>query len=87
MTDYRERLKARRPRATPSRFVIARMRRELLTWQVADALAMSRQRLNDIEKGRCCATVKEVRRIAEYLRFPPPFFYRPHLELPTWSTL
>lgn len=77
----------RQTRATPSRFVVARMRRGLLTWQLADALDMSRSRLNDIEKGRCCATKREVNRIAERLRFPSGFFYRPHLELPQWSTL
>ncbi len=76
-----------RTRATPSRFVIARMRRGLLTWQVADALGMKRERLHDIEKGRCCATKREVTRISDHLRFKPLWFYRPHLELPRWTTL
>lgn len=65
----------------------ARMRRGLLTWQVADAIDMSRERLNDIEKGRCCPTKREVARIGHHLRFPDAFFYRPHLELPSWTTL
>jgi transcriptional regulator with XRE-family HTH domain len=69
---------------TPSRVTIARMRRELRTWQVADAAGLSRRRMWDIERGRTAATDHEINAIADVLRFPTQFFYRPHLELPTW---
>ena len=72
----------RRARTTPSRFVVARMRRGLQCWQVADALDFSRRRMWAIEHGRALATDDEVEAIAELLRFPVPFFGRPHIDIP-----
>lgn len=74
-------------KSTPSRFVLARMRRGLKTWQVADATGISRRRMSDIERGRVLPNADEVDVVADCLRFPTRFFYRPHLEMPTWSTL
>jgi transcriptional regulator with XRE-family HTH domain len=59
------------------------MRRGLLTWQLADAMNISRKRMNDIEKGRTVATEAEVLAISEYLRFPIAWFFRPHVDIPT----
>jgi len=72
----------KRARHTPSRLTVARMRRGLKGWQVADALEMRRERWNDLEKGRATATRVEIDKVAALLRFPAPFFYRPHIELP-----
>jgi transcriptional regulator with XRE-family HTH domain len=69
-------------RSTPSRFVLARMRRGLRPWQVADALGLSRRRVLDIEHGRVVARDEEIEAIAEFLRFPTGFFFRPHIDLP-----
>jgi len=74
-------------KTTPSRFVLARMRRGLQCWQVADALRISRRKMNDIEKGRTDAKPSEVEAIAEYLRFPVRFFSRPHIDIPSIDTM
>lgn len=74
-------------RHTPSRIVLARKRRMLLTWELADALGMNRRRLHDLEKGRAVATEAEIAALAERLRFPAGFFYGPHIEEPTWSSI
>ena len=58
----------RRARTTPSRFVVARMRRGLQCWQVADALDFSRRRMWAIEHGRALATDDEVEAIMERQR-------------------
>lgn len=65
---------------TPSRFVLARMRRGLRPWQVADAVGLSRRRVYDIEHGRTNPRRDEVELVAEFLRFPVAFFARPHIE-------
>jgi hypothetical protein len=43
--------------------------------------------MNDLEKGRAVATDGEIAAVADLLRFPVGFFYRPHIDLPTWHTL
>jgi len=68
---------------TPSRFQLARMRRGMKGWQVADAACITRRRWSDIERGLTSASESEVAKVAEILRFPAGFFYRPHCEIPT----
>jgi transcriptional regulator with XRE-family HTH domain len=68
--------------ATPTRFVLARMRRGLATWQVADACGITRRRMSDIERGRVLPRDEEVARVADHLRFPGGFFFRPHIDIP-----
>lgn len=68
---------------TPSRLVLARMRRGLLGWQVADQINVTRRRWSLIERGAATPTNKEMAAAANLLRFPVEFFYRPHIDIPT----
>lgn len=65
-----------------SRFVLARMRRGLRCWNVADAVNISRPRMFKIERGQCSPSETELVAIADFLRFQVGFFSRPPVELP-----
>lgn len=65
------------------RFVMARKRRGANLWNVADACQIARRRYWGIERGHQQPTEAELARIADWLRFPARFFFRPPIHVPT----
>lgn len=73
------------PDKTPnaSRIVLARTRRGLTKVALARRAGISTRALYDLESGKATPTGDTLVAIAEALRFPVGFFYRPDVELPS----
>lgn len=68
-------------RPEPSRFDLARRRRGLTKVALAGRAGITTRSLTDIESGRTTPSEETINAIADALRFPAAFFYRPEAEL------
>lgn len=68
---------------TPSRIGLARKRRGLTKIALSRRTGISTRTLYDVESGLAVPTEETLAALAEVLRFPPEFFFRPDIEVPT----
>lgn len=63
----------------PQRFKIARMRRGVGTYEIAQRLGLRHPLVVAYAKGKCTPDAMTAERLGEILRFPAAFFYGPDL--------